>query len=179
MSCPDEVALVDGFGEESVDADEPGRPGRVQPLAGSSPAVLPAALIADLVGMADDGRTPLVVYSGGIRSPAVRARTVVALTARDIGMQVVLVLEAGDASKPIILGVLRKDPGWPGGPGERVEVEADGERLTVTAKARLVLRCGKASLTLTKSGKVLLQGTYVSSCSSGVNRIEGGSVQIN
>jgi hypothetical protein len=60
-----------------------------------------------------------------------------------------------------------------------VEVDTDGERLLVTAKEQLVLRCGKATITLTKAGKVLIQGTYVSSRSSGVNRIKGGSVQLN
>ena len=60
-----------------------------------------------------------------------------------------------------------------------VEVDADGERLMVSAKEQLVLRCGKASITLTKEGKVLIQGAYVSSRSSGVNRIKGGSVQLN
>jgi hypothetical protein len=49
----------------------------------------------------------------------------------------------------------------------------------VSAKEQLVLRCGKASITLTKEGKVLIQGAYVSSRSSGVNRIKGGSVQLN
>jgi hypothetical protein len=60
-----------------------------------------------------------------------------------------------------------------------VEVDADGERMTVTAKEELVLRCGEASITLTKAGKVLIRGTYVSSRSSGVNRIKGGAVHIN
>jgi len=60
-----------------------------------------------------------------------------------------------------------------------VEVDADGQRLFVTAKQQLVLRCGAASITLTKAGKVLIQGSYVSSRSSGVNRIKGGSIQLN
>ena len=42
-----------------------------------------------------------------------------------------------------------------------------------------VLVRGKASITLTREGKVLIRGTYLSSRSSGVNRIKGGSVQIN
>ena len=41
------------------------------------------------------------------------------------------------------------------------------------------LRCGKASITLTRAGKVLIRGAYLLSRSSGVNRIKGGSVQIN
>jgi len=93
---------------------------------------------------------------------------------------VVLVFDSADGAKPIILGVLRGSESWPieERPGQ-VEVDADGERLILTANKRLVLRCGKASLTLTSTGKVLLEGNYVSSRSSGVNRIKGGSVQIN
>jgi hypothetical protein len=58
-------------------------------------------------------------------------------------------------------------------------VDCDGDRLIVTAKEQLVLRCGAASITLTKAGKVLIRGAYVSSTSTGVNRINGGSVQLN
>lgn len=61
----------------------------------------------------------------------------------------------------------------------QVEVDADGERMMVSAKEQLVLRCGKASITLTKAGKVIIKGSYVLSRSSGVNRIKGGSVQLN
>jgi len=42
-----------------------------------------------------------------------------------------------------------------------------------------VLRCGKASITLTREGKVLIHGSYISSRSTGVNRVKGGSVQLN
>jgi hypothetical protein len=41
------------------------------------------------------------------------------------------------------------------------------------------LQCGKASITLTRAGKVLINGAYVSSRSSGVNRLKGGSIQLN
>ena len=53
------------------------------------------------------------------------------------------------------------------------------ERLELTAEREIVLRCGEASLTLTRAGKIILRGTYVLSRSSGVNKIKGGSVQIN
>ena len=55
----------------------------------------------------------------------------------------------------------------------------DGERLVVAAKEQLVLRCGKAKITLTQAGKVLIEGTYVSTRATGVNRVKGGVVQIN
>ena len=46
----------------------------------------------------------------------------------------------------------------------------------LTADKEIELRCGKASITLTKAGKILLRGEYLLSRSSGVNRIKGGSV---
>jgi hypothetical protein len=60
-----------------------------------------------------------------------------------------------------------------------VEVDTDGERMIVSAKTQLVLRCGKASITLTQAGKVLIEGTYVSSRSTGANRLKGGSIHLN
>ncbi len=58
-------------------------------------------------------------------------------------------------------------------------MDADGQRMVVSAKEQLVLRCGQASITLTKAGKVLIDGTHVLSRASGVNRVKGGSVQLN
>jgi hypothetical protein len=58
-------------------------------------------------------------------------------------------------------------------------VMIDGKRVTFDAREEIVLRCGKASITLTKAGKILIKGAYLLNRSSGVNRIKGGSVQIN
>ena len=43
----------------------------------------------------------------------------------------------------------------------------------------IVLKCGDASITLKRDGKVLLRGAYVETQATGVNRIKGGSVKIN
>ena len=59
------------------------------------------------------------------------------------------------------------------------DVTIDGKRVTFDAREEIVLRCGKASITLTRAGKVLIRGAYLLNRSSGVNRIKGGSVQIN
>ena len=133
-----------------------------------------------LVGMRDDGRTPLVIFAGQQGSAAVAARTTIDLQGSHVGRDVVLMFEDGDPRQPIVMGSLATKEGWPSAerPGQ-VEVDVDGERLLVTAKDQLVLRCGKATITLTKDGKVLIQGTYVSTRSSGVMRIKGGSVQLN
>jgi hypothetical protein len=137
-------------------------------------------IVGELIGMADEGRIPLVLYPGQPGTAALRARAAVDLHGPHIGRSVVLMFEGADPSRPIVMGVLREGAGWPleQKPGQ-VEVDADGERMIVSAKEELVLRCGKASITLTKAGKVLIKGSYLLSRSSGVNRIKGGSVQLN
>lgn len=133
-----------------------------------------------VVGLKDEGRTPLVMFPGQSASAAVGARATLDLHGAHIGREVVLMFEDGDPNRPIILGCFPKRQGWPDSEtNSHVEVEADGERLLVSAEDQLVFKCGKASITLTKAGKVLIQGSYVSSRSSGVNRIKGGSVQLN
>ena len=49
----------------------------------------------------------------------------------------------------------------------------------VVADEEIVLSCGESSITLTRAGKILIRGKYVLSRSSGVNRIKGGSIQLN
>jgi hypothetical protein len=66
----------------------------------------------------------------------------------------------------------------PPGP-QRFQATIDDQRLELTAEREIVLRCGKASITLTRAGKILLRGTYLFSRSTGVNKIKGGSVQLN
>jgi Domain of unknown function (DUF6484) len=136
--------------------------------------------VGTLVGFTNDGRTPLAIYPGQVGSAAVSARATLDLHGAHVGRSVVLMFEDGDPHRPIILGCLVQQEGAAMEPrAGQVEVDTDGERLLVTAQEQLVLRCGKATITLTKAGKVLIQGTYVSSRSSGVNRMKGGSVQLN
>jgi len=137
-------------------------------------------VIGTLIAFAQDGTVPLVTYPDQPGTAALVARATLDLHGAHVGRSVVLVFEDGEPSRPIIVGCLREpdsrsSPEFLG----QVEVDADGERLVVTAKEQLVLRCGKASITLTRAGKVLIQGAYVSNRSSGVLRLKGGSVQIN
>jgi uncharacterized protein DUF6484 len=138
-------------------------------------------VIATLIGFADEDRSPLVVYPDQRGTAAIAARTTIDLFGSHIGSQVVLMFENGDPGRPIVIGRLRDTNHVPKQQGNRVivDVEADGERTIVSAKEQLVLQCGKASITLTRSGKVLLSGTYVLSHSTGTNRIKGGTVQLN
>jgi hypothetical protein len=65
-------------------------------------------------------------------------------------------------------------------PPPSLEVDAGVEdEFVLTAAKQLTLRCGESSITLTAAGKIILRGKYIVSRSSGVQRIKGGSVQIN
>ncbi len=100
--------------------------------------------------------------------------------------QVLLLFEKNDPACPVVIDVLAHslktaDDGSEVAlqVDEPKEVTIDGETVTFNAKEQIVLRCGKASITLTKAGKVLIRGAYLLNRSSGVNRIKGASVQIN
>jgi hypothetical protein len=62
---------------------------------------------------------------------------------------------------------------------EPLEAIVDGKRVVLDARDEIVLRCGKASITLRRNGRIVIRGTYVETRSQGTNRIKGGSVQIN
>jgi hypothetical protein len=150
------------------------------PRAMTVPHRIEGAVMGTLIGFREDGSVPLVVFPGQPGSVAASAGTTVDVHGSHIGRQVVLVFVGGDPRQPLIVGVLRTGRSWSANePAREIEVDADGERLMVSAKEQLVLRCGKASITLTKAGKVLIEGAYVSNRSSGVMRIKGGAVQIN
>ena len=139
----------------------------------------PGVLIGKLVAW-DDAGNPLVDYPSNPSECFLPARTTVPLNQAHLGREVALMLVNGDSHQPLIIGLLQSSQATP--PGETrptLTAEIDGERLVLTAKQEIVLQCGQASLTLTKAGKVLIRGTYLLSRSSGVNRIKGGSVQIN
>lgn len=137
-------------------------------------------VIGELVGSTDVNQPPRVLYPGHTNDAPVVARSAIDIPSTRSRSQVVLVFEEGDPAKPIIIGILRKDHrSVDDEQSSTVDVEVDGERLSITAREQIVLRCGLASITLTRAGKVLIRGQYVSSRSAGVNRIKGGTVQIN
>ncbi|MEO8921560.1 MAG: DUF6484 domain-containing protein [Caldimonas sp.] len=140
---------------------------------------LPSVAIGTLVAIADSGRSPLVLFPGPHGNTALRARSVVDIHGEHVGKEVALTFENGDAALPIVMGVLHDELSRPLRQAGHVEVDADGERMIIAASEQLVLRCGEASITLTKAGKVLISGSYVSTQSVGVNRIKGASIQLN
>ena len=144
-------------------------------------------VVADL---AADG-TPLVACPD-ISDAPLPARATVPVAQDDIGAEVALMFEGGDPQRPLIMGLI-VNPGQRDEPVEIPVLTASGAAKTqvqidntepqdfqlIEGKEMVVLKCGRASITLTKEGKVLIRGAYVSSRSSGVNRLKGGSIHIN
>jgi hypothetical protein len=126
------------------------------------------------------GGEPLVDFAGNPGAEPLAARAMLALDASHVGRDVALLFEGGDPRRPIVMGLMHAPSAPAPAPAPApTEATADGERLVFEAGKEIVLRCGSSSITLTRAGKILIKGAYVLSRSSGVNRILGGSVQIN
>jgi len=146
---------------------------------------LTGVVIGRIVAYSDvDGVS--VAYVPGSTTVVGTSKTTTPIAPADVGRDVALLFEGGDSNKPIIMGFMQQQRGpdigveaTQGAGHVSVELPEDGRRLNLTAQEEVTLRCGDASITLTKAGKILLKGKFLSSHSSGVNRIRGGSVQLN
>ncbi len=130
--------------------------------------------VGRLVDLGESGE-PLVDFPGNASTKPLAALSILAFDKSTVGREVVLMFEEGDPRRPVVMGFVEDG----GAKRQPVELLLDKKRFVFTAEHEIVLRCGKASITLTRAGKVLIRGAYVLNRSSGVNRIKGGSVQIN
>lgn len=129
--------------------------------------------VARFAGFDDAGR---FLVSFGDTDPPVCAWSTVGLTTADAGADVAVGYERDAAGRVVILGRLRESASEA---TRETMVRVDGQRVIVRADQDLELRCGNASIVLTRAGKVLINGSYVSSRSRGANRIKGAYVDIN
>ncbi|HET6339780.1 MAG TPA: DUF6484 domain-containing protein [Polyangiales bacterium] len=131
-------------------------------------------------------------------APAAARTTVPNLSAKEMAavassrQEALIVYENEGSERPIVVGLLAPPPAAKPGPTAKVDkavepalrsadVDAlvDGRRVAFDAREEIVLRCGQASITLRRNGRIVVRGTYVETRARGVNRIKGGSVQIN
>lgn len=151
-----------------------------QRSAAPAAANLPATAVARLHGF-DALERPLLLGLPATPHELVPARTTQPLRLAQRGREVVVTFEAGDPLRPIILGVIEPQAlvDDTAAPAPGVSVEADGQRQLISAEREVVLRCGDASITLTRSGQVLIRGRSILSRATGSNRIKGAAVDIN
>ena len=146
--------------------------------------------IGKIVGTSAQGI--LVDYPGNPHGPLVARNTVSfnheELSASVRGCPELLLAFVDEASdQPVIVGVLHEKQGAAAKPEpsgiaaarDVVETRVDGRRVVLEAQEEIELRCGEASITLRRNGRVVIRGAYVESRSRGVNRIRGGVVQVN
>lgn len=154
----------------------------------ASGAAVRVGVLVDLAG-----GVPWVEYRGS--GGRVRARTMVALDPADVAgnarREVVLLFDEGDPARPIVAGLLQPEVPTPAldavlavgeSPGALTpagEAQVDGNRVVIEGKDEVVLRCGDASITLRRNGKVVVRGLHVETHAAGTNRIKGGTVKIN
>jgi hypothetical protein len=122
----------------------------------------------------------------------VTAQSMVALAASELDRAArertpaLVVFEDGDRARPVVMGLLAAIParttGDPAAPAQRAQddrTEIADDVVLVRGRDSIELRCGEASITLHKDGKVMIRGTYVLSRASKENRLAGGSIHLN
>ena len=125
-----------------------------------------------------EGKGIVAMVKGGVAWTG-EAKLCASMTAGDRGRHVVIAFEEGNPLRPLVLGPLVNDETLQQTPlsirfdeaVDRTSLECPGEEV--------LIRCGRASITLSRSGKIVIRGTSILTRSSGPNRIKGASVQIN
>lgn len=157
-------------------------------LVSAPPAAPPSTFTARLVAVDDAGQA-WISWDGEPEGPesaalstdlssALPARSTVALASSQVGREVLVCL-AGNAARPIIIGVLT-EPGDGGRLGEpNIDLVVERRRIVLAASTEVVLRCGEGSITLGADGKVTIRGLDVVSSATRTQRIRGGAVRIN
>jgi len=141
----------------------------------------PYATTGVLIGFDGSGR-PLVAFSNNPQPTAIPASFSLPLGHDHdiVGRKVALIFVDGDIGQPMIIGLVNDSiKEQKSRSSIEVFVDEDDDSLILTAKRQVTLKCGDASITLTKDGKILVRGKYISSRASGMQTIKGGSVQIN
>jgi hypothetical protein len=163
----------------------------------SSAAIAPGEIIIGAIAGIDSQGQPLVDFAENATGRPLVAMTTMGITAVHVGRNVALLFAKGDPQSPVIMGLIHSPlhdlivaydakshelptEEQPASPGLKVDdVTVDGRRVVLEGREEVVIKCGEASITLTKAGKILIRGNYLLNRSSGVNRIMGGSVQVN
>src|SRR5262245_14480602 len=131
---------VTGLSAETESADRNGGERSDPPIRRDHPPIH-GVVTGTLTGF-DEAGSPLVTAVEPALAAPVAARSIVALSDRELGREVVLMFESGDPSRPIVMGVI--EPVADQRPARDLSVKLDGERVVLTAEREIVLKCGEA-----------------------------------
>jgi hypothetical protein len=171
------------------------------PATSVSPAISPGEVVIGYIKKVDQSGV-YVDYPHNASGKHVLALATIPVEAKNVGREAALLFNGGDLNKPVIVGIIHcemldalenrsntqeSSEAWLDQPRvaedeakeNSLDLVIDGKEHCIEAQEEMTLKCGKASITLTKDGKILLRGTYISSRSSGTNRILGGSILLN
>lgn len=124
---------------------------------------------------------PLVLVSG--KKVSCRGRLLASVREQQVDLAIedqleVLLQFVQDESTPYIMGVVMP-PRDESIVDKSIQIDKDGECLTLTADREIVLRCGDASIRLSQNGKIQVKGLDITTRAQRNNRIRGGNVLIN
>jgi hypothetical protein len=139
------------------------------------------AQVGRIVAVAPDGAF-LVDYPATMTGaqPALLAASAPSAASEEvIGRHVVLLFEDGRPERPIIVGWVAPGSSERAAAPPHRDIRVDGRRIVLAGDEEIQLRCGKASLTLTADGKVVVAGVNVVSHARATNRIRGAAVRVN
>jgi len=162
-------------------------------------------VLGELCGIDENGQ-PLVSFHLEYRHGPVAAIATIPVTPQHVGRQVGLLFAQNSQCTPVIVGLVHNafhnildsleiaeanndellfesastSADAPTVPATNIgELSVDGKKFVIEAQEEIVLRCGDSSISLHRNGKISIRGKYLLNRSSGVNRIMGGSVQVN
>ncbi|WP_213154297.1 DUF6484 domain-containing protein [Pseudomonas carnis] len=177
-----EQLIEEGAAPPPIQQAAPGQKGLLESLlsrkatASISNTHISGVLIGCLVDI-DDRGTPMVTVPEFLPEPHPTV-SLSPLTKDHIGAQCAVMFSGGNLTSPILMGMLHHNVLTLSHPG-KAQVQDDGERLCIEHAQEIALHCGKASLRLTRDGRIELRGTSLISHSTGLNRVRGASVKLN
>ncbi len=157
------------------------QPTRLEPV---SAAMLPSILLGKIVAVDETGQARIHLPS--IAVDPIPALSLCALREELIGHTCAVQLIDGDASRPLIIGMvhaqseqqLQRDTATDSS-HSTLTVTQNGKRVEINAAEELVLQCGETRIVMSSDGLIEIRAPYIDSHALATQRVRGGSVQIN